>query len=330
MQPEVEIEGEQTQPLVRGIPRVFTARVRDNDTKGVSFQWGHLEGICPSGPPSAQPSSEPSPNTSWAFTPGPLHLGVHCIWVRATDRLGAFAYGFTTIKVVNRPPSAQLLLLPPSSLAPVSWNSEVRMQVHVTDPDLDDSPQPELTLTTPEGQGAVPMPCRDGAPDAWCFHPRIAGTWNVQLVAVDPWGARSAPASLDVTVEEDQPPCGFGTPTSTRLVQEASLPLRLEVRVVDDRDSLPSLDSAETLASLRWSLWENEVDGWTSSAAVDQRERSFRIPADRFRPGDQVLVRVEIADRVPRAHAPSCTINSDECALATMCSQRLTWTVDFR
>src|SRR5688500_10093342 len=114
MQPEVEIEGGPTESLVRGIPRRFTALLRDNDRNGVSFEWGHTEGPCPVQLDPFQPTSEPSPDASWAFTPGPLHLGAHCVAVRATDRLGARGYASTTINVVNRQPTAQLQLSPPS------------------------------------------------------------------------------------------------------------------------------------------------------------------------------------------------------------------------
>ncbi len=331
VRPEVEIEAAEAsslQSLVRSGSQTFTARVRGGNTNKLSFQWGHVLGDCPQPLDTSNPATSPSPDPSYPFSPEPGHMGMVCIWVLVTDSKGATGLAFTTIKIQNQAPKAALMQVSPPAQSPVRLGTVVRIDAIVADPDPEDVAQPELRLTAPDGEDVEMVLCEETEPTQWCFAANVSGVWKAQLVAHDPLGARSEPASLEIKVEGDQPPCVHGTPASAILVHEAALPLLLEARVIDDLDSLPALDNATSRASLKWSVWENEAEGWL--LAVDNVQRAFRIPGDRFRPADRVRIRVEVADRMPRALPQNCGLQSDECAWAPLCKQRLTWTVEFR
>lgn len=331
MRPEVEIEaaeGSGLQSLVRSGSHTFTARVRGGSTNKLSFQWGFVLGPCPQPLDVSNPATQPSSSANYEFRPEPGHMGTVCIWVRVTDENGATGVASTTIEIKNQAPKVALTQVSPPAQTPIPLGTVVRIDASVADPDPEDVAQPELRLTSPDGQTAMIAPCQEAVPGRWCFAANVSGVWTAQLVAQDPLGARSEPAHLEMKVEADQPPCVHGTPASAILVHEAALPLLLEARVVDDLDSLPALEGASSRATLKWSVWESEADGWL--LAVDNVGRAFRISGDRFRPADRVRVRVEVADRMPRALPDNCTADSDECAWTPLCKQRLTWTVAFR
>lgn len=319
--------GEAKSMLVRGRTWTFTAAVRDEDQGELQYTWGHSLGACGNGagPPVGEPRQGPSNENQFTFVAETL--GAHCVWVMVEDRWGAQDWASTTITVANQEPHATVAVVSPTVNSALPLGSHVVVRTLVDDGDEDDV-SATLKVLSPRGEEVMTAPCGVSG-DLRCFRAMTPGVWTITAVADDGAGATTTSLPLQVTVDEDRPPCLEGSPASTLLVQDASEPLSLEVRAIDDLDSVPSPEGETSMASFRWRVWNETAGDWLT--VLDQVGRAFRIPAHRFRPADSVRIRVEVSDRVPRPDVmAACPLALDECSTAPACRQRMTWKVEFR
>jgi hypothetical protein len=140
-----------------------------------------------------------------------------------------------------------------------------------------------------------------------------------------------------VLVLADRPPCILATdpaaiPDARYILERAAGPRRLAVASVDDDlDPYPPIvDGALDLGEpeFRWQLAtpasNDELIDVAGHAAPE-----LQLDPAAFSPGDQVRVRVEIADRVDRTLP--CADTAPTCAIAEpTCRQRVTWSVEIR
>lgn len=328
MPPQVEISGaSEVTALHRSATRTFTAVVVDTEIQRMSFAWGQHQGVCQPPIDTSMPSQGPSRADTYSFRGDGATVGPHCVWVLVTDGQGARGVAYTTVFIENQAPDVQLSLIAPMPSGPVALGSLIQVKITASDPDKSDTVETTVGLTSPTGEQPAISACSDDE-TLWCFRAMNPGTWKVTALARDDAGMAST-AELDVIVNEDQPPCATGTPASAIVVHDPAQPLLLEVRVDDDLDSVPAADGLVPMAKFRWQIWDEASADWLT--ALDHAERTFRVPANGFRPADIVRVRVDVADRIARpALLKGCPANDDVCAVAPGCHQRLTWNVEFR
>lgn len=317
-------------PLFRGDRAPFKATVVGDGSQRLSFRWGHFAGACPGVSDTAGLTDEGNGSASFVFTPGPNELGPFCVWLEARDERGGQAAAQSDVMVHDRPPVVQIVRVSQQPTTTVPLGTRVVVSVEAVDPDKDEIPPFVVNLRRPDGMDAPFLPCDapfTSAPRVKCFDVTAPGTWtvNVQWEASTFDTKTTVPTpSLEVKAAEDQPPCLSAIPGSATLFHDASEVLKLEVSVRDDLDAAPSANPG-SMARFRWSVAERP--GSAFLAAVDYTERSFSLVDGRYGVGDELRVRVDVADRVERKS--TCKPNDDTCGTAT-CSQRMTWKVQFQ
>lgn len=314
--------------LFRGDVATFKAVAVSGGSQGLSFRWGHLAGFCPAVPNTAGLTDEGNGSASFDLTPEPAELGPFCVWLEARDERGGQALAQSDVIVQNRPPVVQIVQVSQQPTTTVPLGTRVVVSVEAADPDEDEIPPFVVVLRRPDGMDAPFLPCDApfaSAPQVKCFDVTAPGTWTVNVKweapAVD---TTTATPSLEVKAAEDQPPCLSAIPGSATLFHDASEVLKLEVSVRDDLDASPSAHPG-SMARFRWSVAERP--GAAFLAAVDYTERSFSLVDGRYGVGDELRVRVDVADRVERKS--TCKPSDDTCGTVT-CSQRMTWKVQFQ
>lgn len=198
---------------------------------------------------------------------------------------------------------------------------------------------------TPDGGGAIqsfdwklmPPPGRDpNAPnplvqlsdpmaneETWQLTPDFAGDWKVQVTATDAQG-KSSMDRFDLVVAADQPPC-LGTTDPGLVAGTITLDQarRFSVLTVDDDIDVypPRNDGIHGTATFTWYLASPSSGGALVKLGTDAND--VVVDPTAYAPGDQLDVRVEIADRVARQlcdpSQPTCSITADTCL------QRQTW-----
>ena len=321
MPPDVAIVAPQG-PFHRGKVLRFEAMVAN---ERASFLWTKAQGACGRAPQRL--TAEGSFGSTFSVTPD--ELGELCVRVQATDPEGAASVAQVDIQIVDRPPVVMLTQLQPMAGTKARLGSEVVVSATVTDPDPGDAPAFSLALRTPDLKDVPFGKCEDASrpPEQHCFVVTTTGPW---VVAVEWPGADSTTtlasmaSTLEVTADEDQPPCLVATPRADQLVHDARMPLPFETTVVDDLDAFPSTNQAVSKARFQWSVSDTTSNSFL--ALVDQTERVYVLP-NRYLPADELRVRVDVFDRVARL--PTCKATDDVCGTGT-CLQRMTWTVRFR
>ena len=316
-------------PFYRGDKATFKVKASD-PARALSFRWGHLAGPCAVKFDSTALSDEARDSPTFELKPGRDELGELCVWVEAMDSRGARSVSTSLILVEDRAAVAKITQLSPSPGSDVPLGIQVAVKSETSDPDGDDVPAYELVLQTPNGTEASFGACDETVPDAKnarCFVVTSSGTWQVKVKwKVQPAARRlNSETMLAVKADIDHPPCVNGVPASSFLVHDASKALRLEVNVRDDLDSAPAIGTFESKAAFIWS--ESQSATGPFLADVDNKDRFRVIGENRYRTGDELFVRVDVADRVQRVS--TCTATDDLCP-SVICSQRMTWKVQFR
>jgi hypothetical protein len=354
MQPEVALDEPTPGPRILKTTRAkFTAKVTaDEDPASVRLQWFLREQTCPAS--LAEAKAEPLVAT------GDTHMmeargkeGSFCVGVTATDKQGASDFVARQFDVVNQRPTARIAMLEPSSLTlgetSVPLYSTVRLTGAMSE---DDDPPERLRFrwkVTPPAGAAEPPPCTTNAAVAdgpeFCRRLNAAGQYKFELVVMDGQSESDAPASLPVTAGADTPPCfertepphdlargGDGLPPVVLSPFDRPYTFRvLEVR--DDGDSYPP-PTGVTPGSFSWK-WRarGEVD---FDRLTDPTLTSFTVEANRYRPGDEVEVRVDYRDRQPPEAYPCLNSNdADRCESPSEppppmpCLQRVSWRLRF-
>ncbi len=168
---------------------------------------------------------------------------------------------------------------------------------------------------------------------AYTLTPDLAGTWTIEVTAIDSIGATSV-EHIDVQVAADRPPClGSVTPlpapaSNTAIVDVAQ---RFAVQVVDDDLDIfpaPVGDPFIHESHFAWSIQSPLTNG-VRQPIVGDRRSSIDIDPTQYHPGDVIELRVEISDRVTRTLA--CADGAATCSLnSNACIQRQTWRLEVR
>ncbi len=323
MPPTVQIDD--TQSLHRGEKITLTATIHDpdqsNDSLNVTWYVG-TDTDCDTAATSALGSctSQPS-NDQCCYTP--QAFGSVCVVVQVKDRYGAFAEARRAFDVKDRPPTAVIVRTSPASTEttlPLSSNL-VFSASSSTDPDLgdNDSLTFDWTVTQPDGT-------KLSKNTTLCsFTAATPGTYNVQLVATDSSQMSSDPVSVDVVIDQDQPPCIVGfAPESPHTIAFADQSTSFVVTSVDDDvDPYPG----STSGTFTWS-YRNGTSGEFERLQILQNSNRLDFGPDLFVIGDVIQVRVKYQDRVSRSFS-TCDQNADRCELKPGCAQWVTWTISF-
>ena len=273
--------------------------------------------------------------------------------VIATDKQGASDFDARRFEVVNKPPVAKIAMLEPSSLMLVETSVPLYSTVRLTGAMSEDDDPPERLRfrwkVTPPAGAAEPPPCTTNAAVAdgpeFCRRLNAAGQYKFELVVMDGQSESDAPASLPVTAGVDSKPCfertepphdlargGDGLPPLVLSSSDRPYTFRvLEVR--DDGDSYPT-PTGVVPGSFSWK--------WRARGAIDFDRltdptlTSFTVEANRYRPGDEVEVRVDYRDRQPPEAYPCLNSNdADRCESPSEppppmpCLQRVSWRLRF-
>lgn len=166
------------------------------------------------------------------------------------------------------------------------------------------------------------------------FVPMATGSWDVLVTVTDPLGAATE-GHINIDVAADLPPC-IATYEPTAPLDLASPPLPMSTpkrfsisKVTDDLDPYPSdpTDAFLGTATFAWSVME---PGASTFAPLGVTSNSVELDPAAYTVGDQLELRVDIADRNPVTL--TCPDSDLTCSVVagSMCIQRLTWRVEVR
>ena len=323
MPPTVQIDDAQS--LHRGEKVTFTATIHDPDqsTDSLNVTWYvGTDTNCDTAATSALGSCASQPrNDQCLYTP--QVLASVCVVVQVKDQYGAFAEARRAFNVQDRQPTAVIERISPASTAatlPLSSNL-VFSASSSTDPDLGDrdSLTFDWTVTQPDGT-------KFSANTVLCsFTAAMPGTYHVQLVATDSSKMSSTPVSVDVVIDQDQPPCivGFAPedPNTVRFPEQTNS--FVVTSVDDDVDPYPG----STSGTFTW-FWRRGTSGDFTRVSNPQPPNRLDFGPDLLVTGDVIQVRVKYQDRISRNFS-TCDQNADRCELKAGCAQWVTWTGSF-
>ena len=252
------------------------------------------------------------------------------------DPHGARHCDRSIIDVLNRAPV--LVLQPQGFLAPRGNGYPIGAAVRVVagGSDPDDDPVTYAWSYTPAA-GSMPGAerwerVRD---DIYELTADVIGTWNVKVTATDSLGA-STTEEAEIYFQQDIPPCiGTTSPSAASgpYIVERGVPRLFSVLdVEDDLDVYPRPDTGEGSplgsAAFRWLLSTPDT-GETLVELPGHDDASYQLDPSHHAPGDELLLRVEIGDRVDRSLP--CSDETDTCSLeSNACMQRVTWSIQVR
>jgi hypothetical protein len=251
------------------------------------------------------------------------------------DSHGALGLDEVGFEILNRAPSVELQIQGPR-LRDGTYlvGRELVAVSEAVDPDGDDV---ELSweVIPPPSSSPSEMVFEPAGDHHYRFIPDVPGLWEIVVQADDGDGGVDE-ASRAIQVVADGPPCIAATeppaPGGGAYVVGAGEPPRrfAVLAVADELDPYPGRhddpDAGE--AGFRWLLASPE----TGHAFVELRGRKASDliidPAD-YAPGDELMLRVEVSDRVDRDIACgderlTCSIHDNACI------QRTTWEVEIR
>ena len=329
MPPTVEIASP-TQPLHRGEEVIFTATIHDPDQKSDSLNVAWYVGTdadCDKAAAGTPASCETQHNDTCCYTP--TELGSICVVVRVTDRYGSSAVASHVFTVENQTPTASIVQTSPApTISPLPLLSNLAFSAAgSTDPDPDHAKSLTYTWTVTQPDktslsvGTCPSP---DTPKICTFAAAMPGTYHVQVTVKDPSQAASD-ASLDVVIDQDQPPCITGT--TPRSMQALAFSDQSESFVVDsvadDVDPYPQSTSG-TFTWLYRIGTRGDFQRWLTLANSNRLAVGPTLLAQAV--GDVIQIRVEYQDS--KGHSlTSCDQNADRCELKLGCAQWVTWTV---
>lgn len=252
------------------------------------------------------------------------------------DPRGARHCDSVIIDVLNRAPA--LVLQPQGFLAPrgngYPIGTAVRVVAGGSDPDDD-----ELTYEWSYTPAAGSMPGAEGweriRDDIYELTADVTGAWSVRVTATDSLGA-SITEEAQLYFQEDIPPCiGTTSPSAAfgpYILERGASRLFSVLDVQDDLDLYPPPDTGAGSplgsATFRWLLGTPDAGG----ALIElpgHGDASYRLDASYHAPGDELLLRVEIGDRVERPLP--CSEKNGTCSLeSNACMQRVTWSIQVR
>ena len=258
------------------------------------------------------------------------------VTLRVHDRRGAFTDDYVVLEVANREP--ELSLQVQGYQVGGGFPLGTYVQIFATGSDADeDTLTYDWTLYPPDGSVAEDVRWdKLGGVEVYELEPDVDGLWTVEVTATDGDGGEVT-EQIPILINEDAPPCIAATDPhavvdGTYVIDVDEEPRRFAVlSVTDDLDFYPAPVGAEFLgaATFTWFIATPDTDGELVAATGHEVADYFVDPAG-YAPGDQISLRVEIADRVERTipcddAQATCSINGDE-----SCLQRVTWEVEIR
>ena len=337
MPPTVQID-ELSQSLHREETVTFTATIHDPDQSNDSLDvaW-HLDanGDCDQAKAGPAQSCATSSNSKCSYTP--KTVGSICVVVQVKDRYGATAEASRLFSVENRPPTAGIERTSPASTPGVPATAPLPLFSNLSfsaappiSNDLDPGDNSTLsyswTVTQPDGTTLSEQTCATVETSGTCsFAAAMSGTYHVEVTVTDSSGAVSAPASVDVAIAQDQPPCIAGfKPETLQTIAFADQNTTFAVnRVNDDGDPYPG----SILGTFTW-RYRTGASGAFSRLSNPYQSNQLDFGKGVFVTGDVIQIRVEYQDRINRSFS-SCDQNAQRCELVPGCAQWVTWTVQF-
>jgi hypothetical protein len=340
--PTITAQATSSGPYYRGEPITVAVVVGDRnpaDVAKLAVTW-----LLTDGNGAALPAGVTTPCDSG--DPGcfvPHRLGDYLMTTSVVDERGASSSATTRFTVENRDPVAALDVVGSTwpedghyrLLAPIRFSP-----LPSSDPDADDLCALTYDFPLPEARPlqsrAQLVPCADpdirqgcGTVPTMCLAPDAAGTWRIRLNVADPAGA-TATTTVEVEVDGDHPPClrqFTPEPVERLFVSRADPALVLAANVVeDDLDPYPPVDPNAPGPTFAWSL---QLPGEAGLVAVPDYDRNYyTLDQSAFSVGDEVTVRLDVADR---AHpAPDCSgaVCPPGLDPVTGCVQRVTWALE--
>jgi hypothetical protein len=332
--PGVQIEDHE--PLHRGETVTFKADITDANDKfeTLSVEW-HVGETCELA--SSQPMPECKGKSECDYTVPAQTKESVCIMVQVTDSYSASNLGSRLFHVENRAPQAKL-----ERIAPVKSAEQYALLTDFifsarNSKDDDPGDQDHLVYTWKvmhKGHEIFPPGCKDASkPDTCSFTVDAPGDYQVTLTVKDSSLAVSAPATEDLVIDEDRPPCirSYNPPILDHPILFAASNNTFAVIQVDDDVNPFPVDlgvntSQKTAGTFKWSSRKNPTDDFTRSTNMSNQlpflQGSFKI-------GDQMQIRVEYQDG--QHSLASCDPNATVCSLnKDDCVQWITWTVLFQ
>ena len=268
------------------------------------------------------------------------------VQLRVVDDLGAtrLAPDLFTLEVGNRNPAIKLQVtgsresLGGSFILPLPINLILTPgyeELEVFDP-YGDELSYEWELLPPAGSQSVARSFEPMGELGYVLRPDVSGTWAV-VVKVDDGHGGTAELRENIFVATDSPPCIGGT--DPLAVDEAYYlldgPRRFSVLSVQDTlDPFPTAldgDGSTGEAQFRWLLKEPGASEFTE--LVGYGSSDYLVDPSVYNPGETLLVRVEVSDRVVGPERElGCGDELWRCELEAgqECYQRMTWGVDIR
>jgi hypothetical protein len=351
--PEVEVVPVQGGPYYRGMQIQASAETRDRnapDTQALTLEWSLTDTA--GQPIGASQALDCSAGLGGMGCFVPHALGVtYRLTVTATDERGAKATDSADFTVENRPPAAAIRALGKQN-ANQHWplHGEIRFSAYEsTDPDQDDVCRLAYafeTVSRPLASskdvfveqgcepGDFPPACQIETP-AWCIRPDAAGTYRVRVTVTDPGGAADT-TEMDVEVDPDGVPClaqFVPVPIDQIFIGRSEGALSFGVNVIDDLDPWPPTGANKTgFPAFTWSL---QAAGDPEFVPIpDYAGNHYELDLTAFSAGEEVQVRVELADRVDRPETRGCDADAATCPPfdyplpASACVQRVTWKLE--
>jgi hypothetical protein len=327
----------------------FSADAQD-DGSVATEKWGQIPGVCPMDTSGLLPQTMQSSST---YSPSFPDTGPYCVYVIATDNQGATATATQTVTVVDDPPQPSITPMLPNTIPLYSdlhfsgrgWTPNPAMPGRSTiDPNPGDSFTLAWQLVAPPTSHLpnVPPPCSAGYDGDTCFEVDVEGTYTISLTATDNHGMSSPPLPQTFTVAPDQPACITGYDPSALTIFRAS-PLGLATTdpsgstiafsvtaVSDDGDPFPPTGAhMSTGPTFSWSFRNGTTGVWQDLPSyVNGPYYPHSIANNDV--GSVLQVRVEVNDRVVRAHEFDACSSTDKCEVTPGCDGSVTWTVTFQ
>lgn len=262
-----------------------------------------------------------------------IHLDV-------TDSHGAHARPGQDL-VLDVQDAAPMVAVQYSGFYPATYPVTLPITVFAMKSDPDDDPS-NVTLTwelfPADGSDPIartwtqlPPDTQHPAVEQYTLVPDVDGLWTVRVTATDGQGMTSH-EDVAILVAADRPPClgtmDPGMVAGTIVVDAAR---RFSVLAVDDDINIyPAPPSGSILksAGFHWSLASPVTGGVLAPLGTDAA--NVVIDPAPYAPGDQLDLRVEISDAVPRTLP--CSPDVASCAIdgGTTCFQRQTWHLEIR
>jgi hypothetical protein len=197
----------------------------------------------------------------------------------------------------------------------------------------------EWQLLPPPGSQSSVRTFEPAGDNGYRLVPDVEGEWEIVVSVEDGFGERRE-VSEKVNVGADGPPCLQGMDPvaiddAYYLVDSADGARRFSVLSVEDAlDPFPApIDTDPVLGqtAFRWFLKTPGASDYVELSGFT--ESDYLVDPNTYNPGDQLQLRVEVADRVEGAERTlPCADEVWTCALETGigCNQRMTWGVEIR